>query len=168
VDTFSDLSSGNVLAFSFVHEEIVEDTLELVDESQFVEVLFEFIDAHDRHSSHFLVMGREASAILMIFAVVHAVEGRIELCELLSDMVEAEDEDLVLSPDLIEVDHEAVGIFSEFFEGSELGLDVALDEVLDIFPHEAIDVNPILGSGLVLCKLEDQSMLNKRYSRMTE
>lgn len=85
----------------------------------------------------------------MIFGVVHSVETLEEFCEFITDVEVTEDEDLEMWPDFIKIVDEVMGIFGDFIEGSESGLDVMLNKWLDVLSDQSVDEDFVWGGGFV-------------------
>ena len=84
----------------------------------------------------------------MVFAIIHSVEPLEEFSQFITDVIKAEDEDLKVRPQFIQCSDKMMGIFCNFVDGGEFGLDVELYERLYVLPDEFVDLHFVASGRL--------------------
>jgi hypothetical protein len=112
VNTFTNFGSWNVLSFSFIEQELVKDGLETVNHSDFFEISLQFVHSHCGDRDNFMTLEGFANLILVILHIIHSVKTSEKFTQFFAGKVVAEDEDLIVGPDLIESFHELMRIFT--------------------------------------------------------
>lgn len=74
MNAFTNFRPWNVLAFSFIEEELVKDGLETVDHSNFFEISLELVHSHGGDGDNFLAFWGFANQILIILHIIHSVK----------------------------------------------------------------------------------------------
>ena len=168
MNTFTNLSFGDIFAFSLVLQKLVKHSLKSIYQSDFFKEFFKLIDSHHGNGHNFFRVGWKSCLICEIFGVVHFKEAWVEFIEFVWYVPETEYEDLIMIPYLIEWGHEGMRIFWDFIEWSELGLDVVINEILNVLPHVFVDFHLVLRVRFELWDPVDMSESMNIYALISE
>lgn len=147
MNTFSNLLPWNVFSFSLEEKKLIEDWFESFDQFDFIKVLLELIDSHDRNRYDFFSALWTSAPVFVISVVSHFVEIREELSQLFANKEVRKDEDLIMSPYFVKGWDKGMGILAQLIKRSEFSAHILINENLYIFPNELVDLYFLFGGG---------------------